>query len=51
MVGLDFLRRARGLTAKPLVAIGGIGAGNVAEVMAAGADAAAVMGAVCREAI
>lgn len=48
VVGLDFLRRARTLTAKPLVAIGGIDAGNIAEVIAAGADAAAVIGAVCR---
>lgn len=48
VVGLDFLRRARSRTAKPLVAIGGIGAGNVAEVLAAGADTAAVIGAVCR---
>lgn len=48
VVGLDFLRRARKLTARPLVAIGGIHSGNVAEVIAAGADAAAVIGAVCR---
>ena len=48
VVGLDFLRRARGLTAKPLVAIGGIGLGNLAQVLAAGADTAAVIGAVCR---
>lgn len=48
VVGLDFLRWARSRTAKPLVAIGGIGAGNVAEVLAAGADTAAVLGAVCR---
>lgn len=48
VVGLDFLRWARSRTAKPLVAIGGIGAGNVAEVLAAGADTAAVIGAVCR---
>ena len=48
VLGLDFLRRARSLTAKPLVAIGGIVAGNVARVIAAGADAAAVIGAVCR---
>lgn len=47
-VGLDLVRRARSLTAKPLVAIGGIDSGNVAEVIAAGADAAAVIGAVCR---
>jgi thiamine-phosphate pyrophosphorylase len=48
IVGLDLVRRARARTAKPLVAIGGIDAGNVAEVLAAGADAAAVIGAVCR---
>ena len=48
VVGLSFVRRARSRTAKPLVAIGGIHAGNVAEVLAAGADAAAVIGAVCR---
>lgn len=48
VVGLDFLRRARSLTAKPLVAIGGIDSGNIAEVVAAGADAVAVIGAVCR---
>ena len=48
VVGLDFVRRARALTAKPLVAIGGIDAGSVAEVIAAGADAAALIGAVCR---
>jgi thiamine-phosphate pyrophosphorylase len=47
-VGLAFVRWARARTAKPLVAIGGIDAGNVAEVLAAGADAAAVIGAVCR---
>ena len=48
VVGLEFVRRARSLTGKTLVAIGGIGTGNVAEVLAAGADAAAVLGAVCR---
>ena len=48
VVGLDFVRRARARTAKPLVAIGGIDAGNVAAVLAAGADAAVVLGAVCR---
>lgn len=48
VVGLAFVRWARARTAKPLVAIGGIDAGNVAEVLAAGADAAAVIGAVCR---
>ncbi len=48
VVGLPFVARARGRTAKRLVAIGGIDAGNVAQVLAAGADAAAVLGAVCR---
>jgi thiamine-phosphate pyrophosphorylase len=47
VVGLDFLRWARGRTAKPLVAIGGIDAGRVKPVLAAGADAAVVLGAVC----
>jgi thiamine-phosphate pyrophosphorylase len=46
VVGLDFLRFARAATAKPLVAIGGIDAGNLAAVLAAGADGAAVLGAV-----
>jgi thiamine-phosphate pyrophosphorylase len=48
VVGLDFVRRARARTARRLVAIGGIDASNVAAVLAAGADAAAVLGAVCR---
>src|SRR4051794_2461738 len=48
VVGLSFVRRARERTRKPLVAIGGIDAANVSEVLAAGADAAAVLGAVCR---
>jgi thiamine-phosphate pyrophosphorylase len=48
VVGLSFVSRARARTAKRLVAIGGIDAGNVARVLAAGADAAAVLGAVCR---
>ncbi|HET9211667.1 MAG TPA: thiamine phosphate synthase [Thermoanaerobaculia bacterium] len=48
VVGLPFVRWARERTRKPLVAIGGIDAGNVAAVLAAGADAAAVLGAVCR---
>ena len=47
VVGLELVRWARERTRKPLVAIGGIGAGNVAAVLAAGADAAAVLGAVC----
>ncbi len=48
VVGLDFVRRARRLTGKPLVAIGGIDAENLAAVLDAGADSAAVLGAVCR---
>jgi thiamine-phosphate pyrophosphorylase len=48
VVGLDLVRWARARTRKRLVAIGGIGAENVAEVLAAGADAAVVLGAVCR---
>lgn len=48
VVGLDLLRWARERTSKTLVAIGGIDAGNVGQVLAAGADAAAVLGAVCR---
>jgi thiamine-phosphate pyrophosphorylase len=51
VVGLPFVRRARARTAKPLVAIGGIDAGNAAEVLAAGADAVVVLGAVCRGAV
>lgn len=45
VVGLDAIRRARRATTKPLVAIGGIDAGNIASVLEAGADAAAVLGA------
>jgi len=47
-VGLAGLAQARATTGKPLVAIGGINRGNIARVLAAGADAAAVLGAVCR---
>ena len=38
VVGLDGVRRARALTRKPLVAIGGITRTNAASVIAAGAD-------------
>lgn len=48
VVGLPLVRQARARTGKTLVAIGGIGAGNVAEVLAAGADFAVVLGAICR---
>ena len=43
----DSLRQVRAATALPLVAIGGIHAGNAAEVLAAGADGLAVVSAIC----
>ena len=43
VVGLEGVRRARQLTHKLLVAIGGITRGNALEVIAAGADAVAVI--------
>lgn len=46
VVGLDLLRQTRGELSLPLVAIGGIGPKNVAEVIRAGADAVAVVSAV-----
>jgi thiamine-phosphate pyrophosphorylase len=42
-VGLDGVRRARALTAKPLVAIGGITRANSRSVIEAGADSVAVV--------
>ena len=50
VVGLEFVRwaRSRMRTSRPLVAIGGIGVESVAAVLEAGADAAVVLGAVCR---
>lgn len=42
VVGVDFVRRARELTRKPLVAIGGITAERAEEVYRAGADSLAV---------
>ena len=42
VVGLDFIRRARALTAKPLVAIGGITLERAADVFGTGADSLAV---------
>ncbi len=41
--GLDGVRRARALTRKPLVAIGGITRGNAASVIEAGADSVAAI--------
>jgi thiamine-phosphate pyrophosphorylase len=46
VVGLQGLREARRRTALPLVAIGGITAARATEVVAAGADGVAVIGAV-----
>jgi len=46
-LGLDGLRALRARTARPLVAIGGIGEHNAAAVIAAGADALAVVSALC----
>ena len=43
VVGLEFLRAARQLTRKPLVAIGGITVESAAEVFRAGADSVAVI--------
>jgi thiamine-phosphate pyrophosphorylase len=43
VVGIEGLRACRPLTAKPLVAIGGITLENAAEVLAAGADSVAII--------
>lgn len=43
VVGIELLRRARQITAKPLVAIGGITVERAAEVYKAGADSLAVI--------
>ena len=43
VVGLDFLRAARKLTQKPLVAIGGITVHSAGDVFRAGADSVAVI--------
>ena len=45
VIGLEGVRRARALTTKPLVAIGGITCENVASVIEAGADIVAVIAA------
>lgn len=49
-LGLAGLQQLRRMTGRPLVAIGGIQAGNVAAVMAAGADGVAVVSALCASA-
>jgi thiamine-phosphate pyrophosphorylase len=43
VVGVDFVRRVRALTSKPIVAIGGITLERAPEVIAAGADSVAVI--------
>lgn len=43
IIGLDGVRKARELTSKPLVAIGGITRGNCRQVREAGADSVAVI--------
>lgn len=47
VVGLEGLAALRSRTSKPLIAIGGISVDRVAAVLAAGADAVAVIAAVC----
>jgi thiamine-phosphate pyrophosphorylase len=48
VVGLEGVRRARALTRKPLVAIGGITLENAQSVIEAGADSVAVIGGLAR---
>jgi thiamine-phosphate pyrophosphorylase len=48
VVGLEGVRRARALTTKPLVAIGGITLENAQSVIDAGADSVAVIGGLVR---
>jgi thiamine-phosphate pyrophosphorylase len=49
VVGLEGVQRARDLTRKPLVAIGGITRANAASVIEAGADSVAVISDLLRE--
>jgi len=49
VVGLEGVRRARALTRKPLVAIGGITRANAASVIEAGADSLAVISDLLRD--
>ena len=49
VIGLDGVRRARSLTGKPLVAIGGITRANAASVIEAGADSLAVISDLLKE--
>jgi thiamine-phosphate pyrophosphorylase len=49
LIGLEGVRRARQLTRKPLVAIGGITRRNAVSVLEAGADSVAVISDLLRE--
>jgi len=49
LIGLEGVRKARALTRKPLVAIGGISRANCRSVIEAGADAVAVISDLLRE--
>ncbi|HZE27979.1 MAG TPA: thiamine phosphate synthase, partial [Terriglobales bacterium] len=49
VVGHEGVRRARTLTERPLVAIGGIARGNARSVLEAGADSVAVISDLLRE--
>jgi thiamine-phosphate pyrophosphorylase len=49
VIGLEGMRRARALTTKPIVAIGGITRGNAWSVIEAGADSVAVISALLAE--
>ncbi len=48
VVGVDFVRQARALSGKPIVAIGGISLERAAEVINAGADSVAVISDILR---
>jgi thiamine-phosphate pyrophosphorylase len=50
VVGIEFIRRVRALTHKPIVAIGGITLERAGEVLEAGADSVAVIGDILRSA-
>ena len=49
VIGLDGVRRARSLTEKPVVAIGGVTLENCRSVIEAGADSVAVIGAILED--
>lgn len=48
VIGTEFIRRVRGMTNKPIVAIGGITVERAAEVIEAGADSVAVISDILR---